>query len=519
MRKGFVALVRGMLFVMACIALPASAHTDSATVVIDEKGFSPSEATVDKQQTVIFFNRDRVDHWPASDFHPTHGLYPEFDPTSPIKPGQSWAFQPREEGVWEYHDHLQPQSKGTLIVAAEEPSLLPAGAIDKFISEVFDNILNVLKNVLGLASDSDTTAGSMSMPDGKEDVVSYTRRALAACLQNGATNDCYKAVANFLYQKLGLKESLALLAENEEHREVYARCHEVTHYLSRHEFEKVGSIPGVYTSCDSTCHGGCYHGALEAYLSQEANQSPYENLDEKFTQICGAPGDYENLLIFNECRHGLGHAAMFVTNTDLPRSLRMCDNLPTPSAREYCYSGVFMENSSSSTNINHPSQYLRADDPYYPCNMLEEKYLRLCYRYQSSHFSLITHHDWGKVAELCLGVPETYREECFRTVGTNQVGFTKDMNVWNANCQRMPTAYRAICYQGVVSSLAYRFVGNVNKVEDFCQLAPKQYQEACFGQLGIATRDWSDSFARRQAWCSELFSPSFQEWCMQGVKL
>lgn len=210
---------------------------------------------------------------------------------------------------------------------------------------------------------------------------------------------------------------------------------------------------------------------------------------------------------------------MFVTTADLPRSLALCDHLPGETAKERCYSGVFMENSSSSTNLDHPSRYINAADLYYPCTRLAERYLKICYRYQSSHFSLITHQDWKKVADLCLGVPTSYQEECFRTVGTNQVGATPDMHQWKTNCASMPAAYQSTCVQGVVASLTYRFVGDVRKVEDFCRLTRPDLQEACLGQLVAATRDWSTSAADRRAWSDQLSSTTYQNWCTEDLLL
>jgi hypothetical protein len=346
-----------------------------------------------------------------------------------------------------------------------------------------------------------------------EDASRLIRRAMAACLQDGGENTCYKDAAKQFFDRYGLKETLTLLARTEDAPEVYARCHEVTHYLSRHEFERVGSIPGVYAQCDSTCHGGCYHGAIEASLSQVRDRTAEDALEEQFPRICGSPDDYAQPLVYNECFHGLGHAAMFVTAADLPRSLRLCDTLASDDARERCYSGVFMENSSSSTNLDHPSAYVRADDPYFPCNWVEERYKRICYRYQSSHFSLITRHDWDNIAALCAGVPEPYRVECFRTVGTNQVGFTRDMQTWKNTCERMPGPYQAICVEGVVSSLTYRFVGDVQRVEAFCTLVRSDLQRPCIAQLGTALHDWDPSPAAHRRWCAEFSSPIFRQWC------
>ncbi|MBI4022475.1 MAG: hypothetical protein HY372_03885 [Candidatus Andersenbacteria bacterium] len=343
------------------------------------------------------------------------------------------------------------------------------------------------------------------------------RRTMAACEEDGAQNECYQRAAGQFFSVFGLRPTLELLAQNEQYPEVYARCHEVTHYLARHEFAQVNNAPQAYAACDSTCHGGCYHGVMEAHLKNLAGQADQPTLAQHFTVMCGQLDDYDRPILYYECLHGLGHAAMFVTDTDLHRSLAMCDLLPDEDSQGRCYSGVFMENSSSSTNLDHPSRYLKADDPNYPCNNLAERYQQICYRYQSSHFALLANHNWDAVGQLCAGVPTKYQSDCFRTIGTNQVGFTRDLRVWAANCAKMPPDQQAICTKGVITSLAYRFVGETQTAEDFCHLAKPEHQQSCLIQLGVTIRDWSTDRGAQQAWCNQLTSPTFQHWCQQGL--
>src|SRR3989344_7909476 len=103
-----------LLFTVPCTLLPAYAHSEIHTVIIKEDGFEPSELTLDNNSTVIFVNQDKVERWPASNIHPSHDIYPEFDPKKPIPPGSSWAFKPKI-GNWKYHDHLLPHQRGIII--------------------------------------------------------------------------------------------------------------------------------------------------------------------------------------------------------------------------------------------------------------------------------------------------------------------------------------------------------------------------------------------------------------------
>src|SRR3990167_1495005 len=349
-----------------------------------------------------------------------------------------------------------------------------------------------------------------------EDPGSYLRHEIKKCYETGGRDGCYKEAAKFFYNQLGFSQTLGLLKANEGFPEVYARCHEVTHYLSRFEYEKQKNVAKVYAQCDSTCHGGCYHGTMEAYLNEQVNNQV--NIASHFPKICGQIKDYEKPLEFNECLHGIGHAAMFVTDMELKDSLKLCDSLIKIDHQERCYSGVFMENSSSSTSHDHKSKYLKSDDPFYPCNSLEEKHQALCWQYQSSYFALILNQDFKKVADLCLQIPQAFHDKCFKTIGTNQVGLTSSFQVMKDNCGKMPSAhFKNVCISGVISSFAYRFVDDLERMLEFCSLVDAENKESCYKQIGTSVMDWNSDKNIAKKHCSEIPDNQASSWCLSVI--
>lgn len=93
-----------------------SVEEAAAVVEITSNGFLPEEITIRKDEIVVWVNKTGEHHWPASDIHPTHTIYSEFDPKSPISPGESWGFRFERVGKWQYHDHLKPNKRGTVMV-------------------------------------------------------------------------------------------------------------------------------------------------------------------------------------------------------------------------------------------------------------------------------------------------------------------------------------------------------------------------------------------------------------------
>ncbi|MGH2621746.1 MAG: cupredoxin domain-containing protein, partial [Anaerolineales bacterium] len=95
----------------------ARGHTgDTYTVQMTANGFVPNRLDLLAGDTLLFQNSDQSDHWPASDVHPTHQLYPDLDAQRPIAPGISWSFALFRPGVWGFHDHLNPQFTGQVVV-------------------------------------------------------------------------------------------------------------------------------------------------------------------------------------------------------------------------------------------------------------------------------------------------------------------------------------------------------------------------------------------------------------------
>lgn len=93
-------------------------QTNTAGVVIEFKDgrYNPSKITIKQNQTVTFMNHGQDAIWPASNIHPTHGIYPQFDPKKPIKVGDSWPFTFTKVGIWKFHDHLEPTITGEITV-------------------------------------------------------------------------------------------------------------------------------------------------------------------------------------------------------------------------------------------------------------------------------------------------------------------------------------------------------------------------------------------------------------------
>ena len=89
---------------------------NAVTVEMVPDAFSPQTLTITAGTKIRFVNKDKVDRWPASGFHPTHQICPGFDSKQSIKPGGSYSFTFTEAKQCPMHDHLNPAIRGTIVV-------------------------------------------------------------------------------------------------------------------------------------------------------------------------------------------------------------------------------------------------------------------------------------------------------------------------------------------------------------------------------------------------------------------
>ncbi len=85
-------------------------------VTYTDSGFAPNTITIKKGDTVKFLNQSSRKMWVASDPHPTHTNYPEFDEKTAVANGGSYQFTFTKIGSWGYHNHFSSRDIGRIIV-------------------------------------------------------------------------------------------------------------------------------------------------------------------------------------------------------------------------------------------------------------------------------------------------------------------------------------------------------------------------------------------------------------------
>ncbi|MEX0934230.1 MAG: plastocyanin/azurin family copper-binding protein [Candidatus Saccharimonadales bacterium] len=87
-----------------------------AQVRYSSSGFAPATLEISIGDTVSFVNGGNVSMWVASDSHPTHTNFPDFDARRGYGSGETYEFTFNEPGSYGYHNHLNPNHGGLIIV-------------------------------------------------------------------------------------------------------------------------------------------------------------------------------------------------------------------------------------------------------------------------------------------------------------------------------------------------------------------------------------------------------------------
>ncbi len=232
-------------------------------VELRDKGFFPEKLSIKKGETVTFINKRNKPFWPASNTHPQHGIYPEFDPKRPIEPNQIWNFTFDRVGKWRYHDHVAPYLSG---------------------------VINVISDIAG-----------ENLEDG--------------CKSDDANKKiaCWDSLLSYTLETKGLKETFKSFKKLYETEDIFrgTSCH-------RHAHELGEDFYGVYLKNKNlakidlpletiACGYGFYHGFFEHMFRDEEPdikkaRTICDNLGKKYSDKM--PGIRMN------CYHAMGHGFM-----------------------------------------------------------------------------------------------------------------------------------------------------------------------------------------------------------------
>ena len=348
--------------------------------------------------------------------------------------------------------------------------------------------------------------------------VSSVKDGYISCIQkvdDEVIGECLEELTVVAYDQYPIDEIAAVL-DTLEYRQKDRWCHEVMHYFGWRAYEEAPDIAEAFIRSSGFCDSGMYHGVIEEYLRNEGFSGNIKELvRNSCTDSLAGRTDLSDGHI-GLCYHGLGHGLMFVTSSDLRKSLELCDELDADAAGG-CYSGAFMEFTASKAFGPLGNQREWADFSH--CPTLNDEHLWMCYHRQGINNLAAAGGDVKEAMELCLQLPEEYWNGCFLGVGANNPApnrsHAESGRACNAALAVSEEAYLN-CLDGSLGFVMQIEWGDMQGALEFCSETDPAYMQSCYTYSGKAVTSWIKDSETIEGKCAAFQTEEAQAACIQG---
>ncbi|MSR67669.1 hypothetical protein EXS65_02500 [Candidatus Peribacteria bacterium] len=489
-------VMASMLFLAV---IPAFAHEIKTVIVeISEDGFVPSTIDLLQGDRIVFRNTGKRNHWPASDIHPTHGIYPEFDSLGGIAPGESWTFQFEKAGDWGLHDHIDAEFTGTVHVEESPEFNQP------LVKEKSRMVTVPVAIVRGM---------KVQLAKFFYAVIPIVADRRLASLDLFSITDDTDELSYWLhiFGSTKLMEHLLESAGNGAELD----CHQPAHIIGRVSYELLGME--AFTGGSPACHSGYYHGAMEGLLKVRG----VSKLPETVSEACSLfDTDFSKF----SCLHGVGHGVLAYRNYDVPAALKLCKELSTGYDQTSCYGGVFMENIVQGQGLgaesDHKTEWVNQTDPHFPCNKIDpDLAVQIqCYQMQTSWMLTLAKYDIETVIRQCQEARKDMVPVCFRSLGRDIAGFTlRNPRKIIENCDKVPALHYVGCMTGALNVIVdFWGSGLEGQASELCALLPSEHKRDCYALISSRLLDIQSIPGKRKPVC-DTFEQKYHSLCTETL--
>jgi hypothetical protein len=320
----------------------------------------------------------------------------------------------------------------------------------------------------------------------------------ATLLDDCAADDqrCFEQAFGNLAFTEGPKQAIARFeATAETNDTVRSGCHRIVHMIGSASLARLhGDVAQAFALGSATCWSGYYHGILERAFADIGSPDDAKAVARK---LCDDPDIEKTTFLLYQCVHGLGHGLMIYSAYNLPWALDICDALATGWDQASCTGGVFMENISSSYGVK--SNWVRDDDPVYPCRDMKERHKLYCYLMVTSRINQLNGFDWKQTVDTCRTVEQDWVTTCFESYGRDASGWTVEEPGKIAPLCRLAGRFEKSCVYGAVRDLA-SYDPSGKKAAAFCSVVADRLRERCWNGVGtIVASLYPDAAAKGNA--------------------
>ncbi len=439
--------------------------TRNYEVKYTNRGFMPAKLDLKNGDVVTFVNNSDLYFWPASDLHPSHLLYPEFDPKKALEKGETWKFVFRKSGTWGFHDHLDPTKRGEIKIG------------DDFIIKFFVNSVDSLKRAKVFLT------GRKTFFDGKI-------KSCPSGVDFETGRRCWEAAISEVKRLFGVQASFDFLKEAiSKNPEIMGTCHYYSEYIGFLVYEDYfkGDSPKVYESAE-ICGYGFYHALLQEWVSHNKNISESKDYCESLEKIPNLNFSKGN------CIQGVGIGLTFMNASSfygedekiISKSLEDC-SLAFKDAvyNSLCSDGVFSGLAHLYFGDHGISLSTDDNNPFWVCNKFKGDIKTKCYLYNTEVVYYRLNKDFNRTVDFIIKsanreVINKSLERLGTTLYSSSNFFGNDSNDYR-NCRNiLNKEYYLSCFSGYIK----RFIAvNVRKQDDIV------YKQEVCGTIDLSAEE------------------------------
>lgn len=314
-----------------------------------------------------------------------------------------------------------------------------------------------------------------------------------------------------LVERVGVEDALEIL----EHSPLphTGEGHLVVHQIGFYAYQTYG-VDSILKCKDYFLYA-CYHGTI----IEAASDQGFDAIS-KMTDKCKA-----SPVRHFQCVHAAGHSILAIWNYDLPKALETCDEIyekdtKFPEALSSCHNGAFMENLFGvhdwGTGKEIVRDWLKDDDPYFPCNAFGEKYQRGCWLNQAARIYQIHDGDLIETTKLCEEVGnEQYTTWCMDNIARQIHPLTNGEPKKSFElCQKVGPRWYDNCL--VINAGSFYSVGGRDQAIFICQNVPPHLKPECYQR--VVSQIISDPIdkSQKEILCQKLEAP-FSDQCLSQL--
>lgn len=312
--------------------------------------------------------------------------------------------------------------------------------------------------------------------------------------------DCYKDEALQIQKNKGISEALSytqdVIGANSNHNLV----HLIFHKLGEEYYGQSNDLgislavakkfrPTKHTDDHLDGIEGFTHGVLRAYFAQRSNEPIQQLIESACSTYSDIYKDDEmpeaNLLISDECYHGVGHALMLRLGNDVKASVNECKKIQNEKLKDSCEKGVFMENGYLFISFYEPKlprPYATTDKPWELCNEFSGTEARNCSTFAG--ISYVSKHigDFKSSFKVCTQLNDPVnRKWCVHRLAKIYMPsfFSPDINQMINTCYETEASLQGVCLNGLSEGLGLGSAGEDFREYNLCSQVKKELQENC----------------------------------------